>query len=181
MSHLKTMHEAEHPAQIPWTFATGSYWVWFGIPFLWRGSIWATYRRGQFGCQDLTNCTYSCLALGGFQEEGCSFRHLYDVVPLLKDKVGLILMSEMFLEDDPLQMTESRQKGNRLKAQSRDRDDCTKTLGSPGVRAAGLAKLHLGHLSKEVPTGVLLGLIPSISRLSRKSAVKTKTHIRQQS
>lgn len=106
---------------------------------------------------------------------------MYDVVPLLKDKVGLILMSEMFLEDDPLQMTESRQKGNRLKVQSRDRDDCPKSLGSPGVRAAGLAKLHLGHLSKEIPTGVLLGLIPSISRLSRKSAVKTKTHIRQQS
>lgn len=96
-------------------------------------------------------------------------RDLHDVDPLLKDKVGLILMSKMFLED-PLQMTESRQKGNRPKAQSRDEDDCTKSPGSPGVRAAGLAKLHLGHLSKEIPAGVLLGLIPSISRLSRKSA-----------
>ena len=104
-------------------------------------------------------------------------RDLHDADPLLKDKVGLILISEMFLEEDPLQMTESRQKGNRLKAQSRDGDDCTKSPGSPGVEAAGLAKLHLGHLSKEIPTGVLSGLIPSISRLSRKSASQNQdTH-----
>lgn len=72
-------------------------------------------------------------------------------------------------------MTESRQKeiDRRLKAGMRM--TAPNLLDPLGSGLQGLAKLHLGHLSKEIPAGVLLGLIPSISRLSRKSAVKTKT------
>lgn len=41
---------------------------------------------------------------------------------------------------------------------------------------AGLAKLHLGHLSKEIPAGVLLGSSSHLTKALRKSASqKTKT------
>ena len=117
------------------------------------GSGLESHFRGEEGAELRTDkvtlaakvsaTTFIPILPGGLPGEGELVRNLDGRDVLLKEKVGLILMNKMFSEQDPLQMTGNRQKGNRLKAQSKGLRATGPNLLDPlssGVSAAGLAE-----------------------------------------